>query len=63
VFVYGIGYSLSSDLVNWAPISFVREQPLPFFPPCSAASGAIASPSINDHADAATNFGRPSIDG
>jgi Bacterial Ig-like domain (group 2) len=58
-FVCGIGYSLSSDLVTWAPIRFVREQTLPFFPPCSATSGATAYPSIIDHADATTNFERP----
>jgi len=58
-FVCGLAYSLSSDLVTWAPLRMIREETLPFFAPCSAPTGATAYPSIIDHSDTTVNFERP----
>ena len=58
-FVCGLAYSLSSDLLTWAPLRMIREETLPFFAPCSAPTGATAYPSIIDHSDTTVNFERP----
>ncbi len=60
-FVCGMGYSLTSDFINWTRTRLIRPQYLPGFPPCASpdGTGAVAYPSIIDHADATVNFEQP----
>ena len=59
-FLCGFFYSLSSDLINWAPLRLVREAHVPWSPECFP-SGTIGAtfPSFIDHGDATVNFERP----
>ena len=53
----GIGYSVSSDLVNWSLVQMIRPGYF-MFSPCLPPAGqtAVWYPSIIDHADATVNF-------
>jgi hypothetical protein len=59
-FLCGFFYSISSDLINWAPLRLVREAHVPWSPECFP-SGTIGAtfPSFIDHADTTVNFERP----
>jgi len=60
-YVCGIGYSLTSDFINWTRTRLIRPQYIPGFPACASpdGTGAVAYPSVIDHADATVNFERP----
>jgi len=60
-YVCGIGYSLSSDFINWTRTRLIQPRYLPGFPPCISpnGAGAVAYVSVIDHADPTINFEQP----
>jgi hypothetical protein len=59
-FVCGVGYLLSSDLINWTRMRLVRTEYISFSPSCWSPSGATATvyASIIDHGDTTVSFER-----
>ena len=61
-YVCGIGYSLTSDFINWTRTRLIQPRYIPGFAPCTSpnGTGAVAFVSVIDHADSTINFEQPS---